>query len=275
MSTISDGQPQAPSSTAVAPVSTISDGQPQAPTTTAAAVSTISDGQPQAPTAMTMAPVSQITDGQIQGGMHTVTMMPVTQISDGQIQATKVTYMPVTVISDGQPQAPTAPAVTAVSTISDGQPQAPTATATAVSTISDHQPQAPTSTETGVSTISDSQPQAPTASASSTAAPSTEMVACKTNSTLEITLKGGILTDSAGRTGYIAANYQFQFDKPPQAGAIYTAGWSICANGSLALGGSNMFYQCLSGSFYNLYNKDWAAQCSPVTIETLQLVSCS
>jgi hypothetical protein len=47
-STISDGQVQAPTSTAAA-VYTISDGQPQAPKSSAAAVSTISDGQPQAP----------------------------------------------------------------------------------------------------------------------------------------------------------------------------------------------------------------------------------
>jgi hypothetical protein len=47
-STISDGQVQAPTSTAAA-VYTISDGQPQAPKSSAAAVSTIADGQPQAP----------------------------------------------------------------------------------------------------------------------------------------------------------------------------------------------------------------------------------
>jgi hypothetical protein len=33
---------------------------------------------------------------------------------------------------------------------------------------------------------------------------------------LEITLSGGILKDAQGRTGYIADNYQFQFDAPPQ-----------------------------------------------------------
>lgn len=51
ISTISDGQPQAPTGT-VAPVSTISDGQPQAPWSTAlvSAVSQLSDGQPQATT---------------------------------------------------------------------------------------------------------------------------------------------------------------------------------------------------------------------------------
>ena len=48
VSTIADGQPQAPTSTAEV-VSTISDGQPQAPKSTAKPVTTISDGQPQAP----------------------------------------------------------------------------------------------------------------------------------------------------------------------------------------------------------------------------------
>jgi hypothetical protein len=224
-----------------------------------------------------MAHISQINDGQIQGGMHTVTMMPVSQISDGQIQAT-MTFMAVSTIIDGQPQAPTMPKTTAiaVSTISDGQPQASTGTVKPVSTISDGQPQATTGTVVAVSTISDSQPQATTSGAApASTSMATSMVACKTNSSLEISLADGVLTDSVGRTGYIAANFQFQFDKPPQAGAIYTAGWSVCANGSLALGGSNVFYQCLSGNFFNLYNENWAAQCSPVTIETLELINCA
>lgn len=33
---------------------------------------------------------------------------------------------------------------------------------------------------------------------------------------LELTLNGGVLKDSQGRTGSIVANYQFQFDGPPQ-----------------------------------------------------------
>lgn len=86
-------------------------------------------------------------------------------------------------------------------------------------------------------------------------------------SKLEITLKAGVLKDSKDRTGYIAANNQFQFDGPPQTGAIYTAGWSACGNGSLALGGSTVFYQCLSGDFYNLYDKaEDKEQCNQVHI---------
>jgi len=92
---------------------------------------------------------------------------------------------------------------------------------------------------------------------------------CGTEGTLTLTLAGGILHDAKGRTGYIASNFQFQFDEPPQTGAIYTGGFSVCSNGSLALGGSAIFYECLSGSFYNLYNENWAAQCEPVLIDIL------
>lgn len=86
---------------------------------------------------------------------------------------------------------------------------------------------------------------------------------------LIIKLSNGVLTDSKGRTGYIAANSQFQFDAPPQTGAIYTAGWSICANGSLAIGGTAVFQQCLSGGFYNLYLENTAPQCSPIYIDII------
>lgn len=81
-----------------------------------------------------------------------------------------------------------------------------------------------------------------------------------------MTLKDGTLKDAKDRTGYIASNYQFQFDGPPQAGAIFTSGFSACNNGSLALGGSTVFYRCLSGDFYNLYDRHWAAQCEPIEI---------
>jgi len=83
---------------------------------------------------------------------------------------------------------------------------------------------------------------------------------------LTLTLAGGQLKDAVGRTGYIAANYQFQFDAPPQTGAIYTGGFSVGSNNSLALGGSAVFYECLSGTFYNLYDRSWAAQCEPILI---------
>ena len=78
-----------------------------------------------------------------------------------------------------------------------------------------------------------------------------------------------MLLDSEDRTGYIAANHQFQFDGPAQTGAIYTAGWSACANGSLALGGEAVFHQCLSGDFYNLYDETTGEQCNEVTIQII------
>lgn len=84
------------------------------------------------------------------------------------------------------------------------------------------------------------------------------------NGPLTITLSKGVLTDQAGRTGYIASNYQFQFDAPPQAGTIKASGFSYCSNNSLALDGSAIFYQCLSGDFWNLYDRHWAEHCSQV-----------
>ncbi|ERS96226.1 hypothetical protein HMPREF1624_07135 [Sporothrix schenckii ATCC 58251] len=89
---------------------------------------------------------------------------------------------------------------------------------------------------------------------------------CSSNGALLLTLADGVLTDAKGRTGYIASNYQFQFDGPPQAGAIYTAGFSVCGNESLALGGSTQWWQCKSGDFYNLYDRNWAPQCEAVEI---------
>lgn len=80
---------------------------------------------------------------------------------------------------------------------------------------------------------------------------------------LGITLKNGILMDPQGRTGYVASNQQFQFDKPPQAGAIWTAGFSVCQNGHLALGNDETWHRCLSGTFYNLYFHSIGGQCIP------------
>lgn len=88
--------------------------------------------------------------------------------------------------------------------------------------------------------------------------------------TLTLSLSDGTLTDQAGRTGYIAANDQFQFDNPIQAGALETTGFSVCGNGSLALGSSAIFYQCLSGDFYNLYAQSQGGQCAAIYILTSQ-----
>lgn len=85
--------------------------------------------------------------------------------------------------------------------------------------------------------------------------------------TLMISLKDGKLTDQAGRTGYIASNYQFQFDSPVQENAKEAEGFGLCSNGSMSLMGSTVFYQCLSGDFYNLYSQSTGAQYIPIHIQ--------
>ncbi|KFA47384.1 hypothetical protein S40293_07590 [Stachybotrys chartarum IBT 40293] len=89
---------------------------------------------------------------------------------------------------------------------------------------------------------------------------------CNQEGTLVIKLQDGVLTDSQDRIGSIVANYQFQFDKPAQEDALFTSGFSVCSNGSLALRGSTVFYQCASGDFSNLYDRDWAEQCEPTAL---------
>jgi hypothetical protein len=88
---------------------------------------------------------------------------------------------------------------------------------------------------------------------------------------LTLNLNNGVLRDQAGRQGYIASNYQFQFDNPLQAGARESTGFSVCSNGSLALSSSGraapaIWYSCQSGTFYNLYSQSTGAQCIPIYI---------
>ncbi|CAD6501912.1 BgTH12-02157 [Blumeria graminis f. sp. triticale] len=96
---------------------------------------------------------------------------------------------------------------------------------------------------------------------------------CGQDGYLTLTLAEGQLTDAKGRVGYIASNYQFQFDAPPQINAASVGGYSSCSNGSLALAESSVFYQCLSGDFYNLYDRSWAEQCEPINIDILPCTS--
>ncbi|CAB4256063.1 similar to Saccharomyces cerevisiae YKL164C PIR1 O- glycosylated protein required for cell wall stability [Maudiozyma barnettii] len=269
-------------------VSQIGDGQIQATTrttttlskkSTAAAVSQIGDGQIQATTATkkTAAAVSQIGDGQIQATTKT-TAAAVSQIGDGQIQATtatKKTAAAVSQIGDGQIQATTKTTAAAVSQIGDGQIQATTATkkstAAAASQIGDGQVQATTkatSTTTGAATTKTTQ-------AATNPSDPVSAQSCKNDGTLSMTLKEGILVDGKGRIGSIVANRQFQFDgPPPQAGAIYAAGWSMTPEGNLAIGDNDVFYQCLSGNFYNLYDEHIGSQCTPVHLSAIDLVDC-
>ncbi|PTN23188.1 beta-1,3-glucan linked protein [Saccharomyces cerevisiae] len=240
----------------------------------AAAISQIGDGQIQATTKTTAAAVSQIGDGQIQATTKTKAAA-VSQIGDGQIQATtkttsaKTTAAAVSQIGDGQIQATTKTKAAAVSQIGDGQIQATTNTTVApVSQITDGQIQATTLTS---ATIIPSPAPAPITNGTDPVTAET----CKSSGTLEMNLKGGILTDGKGRIGSIVANRQFQFDgPPPQDGAIYAAGWSITPEGNLAIGDQDTFYQCLSGNFYNLYDEHIGTQCNAVHLQAIDLVNC-
>ncbi|KAI5806817.1 hypothetical protein DFH27DRAFT_479918 [Peziza echinospora] len=107
---------------------------------------------------------------------------------------------------------------------------------------------------------------------------------------LSVHLENGILRDSQGRQGYIADNYQFQFDAPPQATPYATSGFSACSDGNLALNGESTFYQCRSGdctypnpppaspfpsanscatTVSNIYDRKWAEHCEPVHLSIL------
>lgn len=156
-----------------------------------------------------------------------------------------------------------------------------------VSEIRDGQIQAPVSskktsmTMVPVSTINDGQVQAPMTksirarSMATTAASSNSgfKQACRDKSSLSMSLTNGTLIDNKDRTGYIASNRQMQFDAPPQAGALFTAGWAVC-EGYLALGPSTYFWQCRSGDFYNLYDQLTAEQCDAIHLEAVELVEC-
>ncbi|GMM30789.1 hypothetical protein DAMA08_035340 [Martiniozyma asiatica (nom. inval.)] len=274
-------------------VTQIGDGQLQGATSTYNIVATqIGDGQIQAPTAASVAVVTQIGDGQIQAATKQ-SVAVVTQIGDGQIQAatttTKQSVAVVTQIGDGQVQAATSTTkkTTEVATqIGDGQVQAATTTkkTTEVATqIGDGQVQASTAkttkTATGATQIGDGQVQASAASTSTSTSASTatgaQLTSCLKDGSLAMTLKDSILTDSKGRIGSIVANQQFQFDgPPPQAGAIYAAGWSVSEDGLLAIGDKTTFYQCLSGDFYNLYDEHIGSECHPVELLVVDLVKC-
>ena len=263
--------------------------------------------------------------------MHTLTMAPVSQIEDGQIQNPAATSPSAAAAAAAAVASAAFAAVYSGQQQSDACATAiarPTASSTSTSMIGNKPPtvleqacgisvrptpspvmllppsggDAASTSSTSSSSMSMSRSASEYSTSTTTAesgAPSSppgpgpsSLVSCLTNSTLRLSLNGdGVLVDGKNRTGYIAENLQFQFDGPPQSGAIYTAGWSVCpvdadadagdggqgqgqGQMTLALGGSTTFYQCLSGSFYNLYTENWAAQCSPVQLRVVRLVDC-
>ncbi|KAI5952519.1 hypothetical protein KGF54_003386 [Candida jiufengensis] len=279
---IGDGQIQhQTTAAAVSVINQIGDGQIQHQTTAAAAsvVNQIGDGQIQhQTTAAAASVVNQIGDGQIQHQTTAAAASVVNQIGDGQIQH-QTTAAAVNQIGDGQIQHQTTAA--AVNQIGDGQIQHQNSTVAAAHQISDGQIQHPT-TATAAHQITDGQIQhqnGTVAAESFTAAPTTPasgiQQACSSSNNLVMTLKDSLLTDGKGRVGAIVANRQFQFDgPPPQAGTLIAAGWSISKDGFLQLGDSTVFYQCLSGDFYNLYDENVAAQCNAVKLRIIDFVDC-
>lgn len=174
------------------------------------------------------------------------------------------TVIPISQIRDGQVQAPPQPAALI--------PPPPPAALPAANDQQDAFPDlfpvsSPTTTTTTTTTLTTPSTSTPT-SPSNTTPP--RLSACLTPSTLLLHLSSSLLLDTSNRTGYIASNYQFQFDAPPQSGSIYTAGWSVCGNGSLALGASARFWQCRNGGFFNLYDRGWAEQCEEVRLVILE-----
>ena len=132
-------------------------------------------------------------------------------------------------------------------------------------------------TTTGTSTISNPTSVTETVVSEATAVNDDPfyVVACKAPGVLNITLDAGILKDSEDRIGSIVSNRQFQFDGPvPQAGAIYADGWSISPEGNLVLGDDDLFFECLSGNFYNLYDEYVAEQCYPIHLQVLEYIDC-
>ena len=296
---LSDGQPNViPTasysilSESVAPVAQITDGQIQHQTTAAAAaasvVNQITDGQIQHQTTAAASVVNQIGDGQIQHQTTAAAASVVNQIGDGQIQhqTTAAAASVVNQIGDGQIQhQTTAQTVAGVNQISDGQIQNPSTTllssVAGAAQITDGQVQA-TNTVAAESrlptnaTVATSGSSDPVVESDSAEPEDTNIQeACYSSNNLAMTLQDGLLADSKGRVGAIVANRQFQFDgPPPQAGTIYAAGWSISSDGYLTLGDADVFYQCLSGDFYNLYDENVASQCNAVKLKIINFVDC-
>lgn len=217
--------------------------------------------------------ITQIGDGQIQAPTSTPSPTKihqiVTQIGDGQIQAATTTVTPSTTSSTTTTAPTTANVVTQ---IGDGQiqNQAP-ASATSDDDVTYV---TVTPTETVMQTVTSATMKFLPAETVTVHQKRELDYACASDEALSMTLESSVLRDSKGRVGSIVSNRQFQFDGPvPQAGAIYTSGWSI-VDGKLALGTSTTFYQCLSGDFYNLYDEKVAEQCTAVELDVVNIINC-
>lgn len=96
-----------------------------------------------------------------------------------------------------------------------------------------------------------------------------------TDCDLLITLCNGVLKDKKDATGEIAANHQFQFDKPPQKDALHKEGFSIVnTEGTyyLALNHKIEFWHCKvdDKGLYKIYDKSIGPQCSKIELIVLK-----
>lgn len=88
----------------------------------------------------------------------------------------------------------------------------------------------------------------------------------------------GLLRDQLNRIGYIADNFQFQFDLPVQAGGYGERDFSEYKDPQtkdvfLTWRGSPDFYKCRSGSFENLYSQSIAPHCEVTRIMIFDCVA--
>lgn len=265
----------------------IGDGQIQETTATASPDTIITKVSPTSSlttsTKVTTAPgnlASEITDGQVQ---ETTATFESTTITKEETFYVSYSASSVSAIAANHPEL-------IVTQITDGQIQVPNPTPEVTESVvvtshkgglSSSTTYLPITSSSSFSyrSISSKTLSSKTSSASASAsACATGLVAkeatCKSSSDLAMTLEDGILIDSHQRIGSIVANRQFQFDGPtPQAGAIYAAGWSI-TDGHLVLGDDYIFWECLSGTFYNLYDESIGDQCVPVVLNVIDLVDC-
>ncbi|AET39939.1 uncharacterized protein Ecym_5165 [Eremothecium cymbalariae DBVPG len=181
-------------------------------------------------------------------------MSAVSQINDGQVQSNSKSV----------------PAAGAVAQIGDGQVQAITLKQPSPAPVVEGQDQGK-----HCPTVAELENILASASAERDPTDPINAYSYRYEGTLEMTLSDSVLRDAHGRIGSIVASRQFQFDgPPPQAGAIYAKGWSLTPDGNLALGDSDVFYRCLSGNFYNLYDQSIGGQCSPVQLQAINLITC-
>ena len=71
------------------------------------------------------------------------------------------------------------------------------------------------------------------------------------------TLKNGVLKNNDGETEYVDLDYELSFYKNPlNHDALYTGGFSICANRTLMLGGSALWWRCPGDYLYWIQQGD-------------------